>query len=69
MGGRDTTAEDQAADVARKEKTLAAEEQLRLDKIQADEKAARDELKLRGQAMQGGGRSGLIYGANKQGVT
>ena len=50
------------------EEKLAKEEQERADALALKQKEERTALKQRGQAMQGGGRTGLMFKGSQQGV-
>jgi len=66
FGGKiDTSDADRAlAD----EKRASAKERATTDALKAKQQQERNALKLRQKNMQGGGRSGLMFGGNQQGV-
>ena len=68
MGGRDSGAEQQSALLAQQQKELADKEAMEMEALKADQKKKRKEFVTRSKTMQGGGRTGLMYGQNYQGV-
>ena len=67
--GKKKKASDPAGDALRAEEArVAQEERDRADALKRKQEEERLALKTRGATMQGGGRAGLMFGANRQGV-
>ena len=67
FGGGSTDTSNEEALIAA-EKKAADEEKARYNALKREQAEQRSQLKARSTSMQGGGRRGLMYGGNAQGV-